>query len=272
MSGEFCDMPFFIADIIINSINENFDCKRLKMAIDTSDVKRYNLVITGSVGAGKSTISQLVSTILKKCCKHVITYPEFISVNFNNRPIGQDIFEMCMNKKISSSTFQNFVIDIWKTLFTENEYADLKDTLTINVFERLPHDAIFCFSKEQVGKNMTEEEYQTILKKYTSLKENFQIPTYENCTLARVSNDSDICNTIAEILNIIMNDILSGTVSTRVIGLEVSADKYKQRIEQRGRECEEKYEDTTLIHYNNYYDKLYKEISVSNRNVELSSL
>lgn len=260
MEREFCDMPGYIFNNVTENIESGFDSMRLKTVIETTEARKYNLVITGSIGAGKSTISQILSTILKKCCKYVISYPEYISLDFNNRPIGRDIFDMCMNKKISTSTFQNFVIDIWKTMFEENEYNISRDGLTINIFERLPHDAVFCFSKEQVGKSMSEDEYKTIYDKYSALETNYGIPTYENCKLKKVSNDSNIYNTVLEILDIIYEDILHNTNMTRVIGLVISEDKYKQRIKERGRESEEKYEDMTLLHYNQYYSQLFDMI------------
>ena len=262
MTCEFCELPNYLFNDIINDINKNFDLKNLSTVIKNTKSKRYNLVITGSIGVGKSTISQILSIILKDICL-VNTYPEYISVNYKNRPIGQDIFDMFMNKKISAATFQNFIIDMWIMMFKENKYDELGDKLTINVFERLPHDAVYCFAREQVGKSMTEYEFQTIVDKYDDLVDALDIPVYENCNLQKVSNDSQIPDTIIKILNIILSDLKCDVETTRVIGLMISEDKYKQRIQQRGRESEEKYEDTTLSHYDEYYKMLYSEIEAN---------
>ena len=174
-----------------------------------------------------------------------------------------DIFDMFMDKKISAATFQNFIIDMWIMMFKENKYDELGDKLIINVFERLPHDAVYCFAREQVGKSMTEYEFQTIVDKYDDLVDALDIPVYENCNLKRVTNDSQISDTIIKILNIILGDLKCDVETTRVIGLMISEDKYKQRIQQRGRESEEKYEDTTLSHYDEYYKMLYSEIEAN---------
>lgn len=260
MSSEFCILPEYIFENVIEEIIQNFDLEKMKSAIESSNGKRYNLVITGSIGVGKSTISQILSIILKKCCEYIDIYPEYISIKHKNRPIGNDIFDMFMDKQITSSTFQNFVIDIWKTMFEKNDYNTIKDKLRINIFERLPHDAVFCFTKEQVGKTMSQEEYATILTKYQDLIESLDIPTYDDCYLKNISNDSKIYNTIIEILKIIYHDIITEPNITRVIGLTVSNEKYKQRIKQRGRESEENYDIKTLDYYNRYYEKLFQDI------------
>lgn len=270
MTCEFCELPNYLFNDIINDINKNFDLENLSTVIKNTKSKRYNLVITGSIGVGKSTISQILSIILKDICL-VHTYPEYISVKYKNHPIGQDIFNMFMNNKISAATFQNFVIDMWITMFMENKYTDLCDRLTINVFERLPHDAVYCFTKEQVGKSITEHEFQTIVDKYNNLVDALKIPDYADCNLQRVTNDSKISDTIIKILNIILNDLKHDVETTRVIGLMISEYKHKQRIQQRGRESEENYEDITLLHYNEYYKLLYFEIE-SNSILEATDL
>lgn len=264
MCSEFCEIPKFIFKNIIEDIKKKFNFKSLERAINMTNINKYNLVITGSIGAGKSTISQIITYILKNYCKNTNIYPEYISVCFNNRPIGQDIFDMYMNNEITSSTFQNFIIDTWKTLFEKNNYTDITKEFTINIFERLPHDAVFCFSREQVGKTMTYEEYEIILQKYNQMERDIKIPTYNKCKFQKIHNDGDICDVIIEILNVIIGDMISNYDITRVIGLQISNEKYKQRIQQRGRESEEKYCDLILNHYNEYYNKLYDSIQKNN--------
>lgn len=258
MTSSFCELPKYVFENVIEDVKQNFDFETLKNAINSTTGKRYNLVITGSIGAGKSTISQILTLVLKNYC-NVIMYPEYISINYKNRPIGNDIFDMYMDKKITASTFQNFVIDIWKLIFEENGYNNVRDNMVINIFERLPHDAVFCFTKEQVGKKITNEEYETILTKYYNL-EKTGIPTYNDCCLKKISNDSKIYKTIVEILKVICDDIKNNSNITRVIGLTVSEDKFMHRIIQRGRESEENYDLDILTHYNNYYTDLYENI------------
>ena len=52
----FTNIPYQIIDDVLNSIDEKY-----KNEIDNINIpKHYNLVITGSVGVGKSTIAQLI--------------------------------------------------------------------------------------------------------------------------------------------------------------------------------------------------------------------
>ena len=273
MCSEFCNIQKDIFENIIEEVKKKFNFKSLERVIKMTNINRYNLVITGSIGAGKSTISQIMTYILKNYCKNTNIYPEYISTYFNNRPIGQDIFDMYMNHEITSSTFQNFILDIWRTLFEKNNYSFMTKEFTINIFERLPHDAVFCFSREQVGKTMTDEEYDIILQKYNQMKQDMNIPTYNTCKFKKICNDSNIIDVVVEILNIISGDLISDFDYdlTRVIGLQISNEKYKQRIQQRGRESEEKYCDYILEHYNEYYNELYKIIQKINLDNNLSS-
>ena len=128
----------FIIDSIINSIKKRVDIELFKPFVG----QNYNLIITGSVGVGKSTISELIHKILNDTL-NIKTYPEYINYKFGNLLPGLTLFDMMMMNKITPFTFQSFVFDIWNTLFEENNF---KHCNTFNMFCLIKHIYIFHIS------------------------------------------------------------------------------------------------------------------------------
>ena len=134
----------------------------------------YNLIITGTLGVGKTTTSKLINNILKY--KHIMVHMYLEYINYNK--VGQELFEMKMNDKVSPFTFQNYILDIWDDLLTEH---DFKNSKGINIFERLPYDAVYCFSqKEYLNGNMTKDEYETIINRYRAIINKHEMFEYDD--------------------------------------------------------------------------------------------
>ena len=228
-------------------------------------INNYNLVITGSVGVGKSTMCQIIYKILSILYDNIKIYPEYINWLFKDSHLNTDIalgrimLDSKLNGTISAVSFQNFVIDIWDNLLTNNNF---KSKSNINILERLPEDAIYCFSKECRNNNeMTQNEYESILEKYNNLIQKHDLIETKNCELIIINNEKELVVTVREILNIIINDLNQG-ITNRIIGLKVSEDEYIKRIQKRGRSCEV---DTIALdiyrHYNKYYSEYYSEFT-----------
>ena len=232
----------FIIDSIINSIKKRVDIELFKPFVG----QNYNLIITGSVGVGKSTISELIHKILNDTL-NIKTYPEYINYKFGNLLPGLTLFDMMMMNKITPFTFQSFVFDIWNTLFEENNF---KHCNTFNMFERLPFDALDCFVIK--NDNLTPVEKSVLNKRYQKFKIKHNFIEYTDCKKISVYN-YDLIECVIEILDIIKQDLIQG-VKNRAICLKVDESDYVKRMVSRGRISEQGYKNSTLKTFNDYYN------------------
>jgi len=240
----FVDKNLFIKTII-SYISNNQNIIKPELFKD----KKYNLIITGTIGVGKSTILQLISDILEYYDIKINKYPEYITYN----KTGQLLFEMKMNNKISTFTFQNYILDIWDTLLTENNFKHSKN---INIFERIPYDAVYCFSdKEYLKGNLTKDEYKMIITHYNDILQKHNMFEYsDQIKFSKIVNDN-INQTISDILNIIISDI-ENNITHRCIYLTVNnEDEYYKRLGIRDRNGEDKYTCQILNDYQRYYEQ-----------------
>lgn len=207
----------------------------------------YNLIITGTIGVGKTTILKLIDNILKFKRITVHKYLEYI--NYNH--VGQDLFQMKMNNKVSAFTFQNYILDIWDNLLNENEYSTSKG---INIFERIPYDAVYCFSqKEYQNGNITKNEYDIIIERYKNIINKHNMFEYDNTVKYSKINNDDIIKTITDIFNIIIDDVKNG-ITKRCICLNIDNNNvYYSRLGIRNRTDEDKYTQKILEDYKTYY-------------------
>lgn len=228
-------------DIIMNITEETESLRELCG-------EKYNLIITGSVGVGKSTISQCIYEIMRTRIKNVNKFPEYIST-----PTGQNMFEMMVEGKISSLTFQNYILDTWKFNLS---FANFGNNTAFNIFERLPHDSLFCFAKDCVSSGtLTSDEFSVLVARYNQILRLYEVPEYDNCPISVVENSQSISISLDKIIRIVKDDIKKG-INTRVIGLVLPENEYSRRIKSRGRKCEDKMDLRALSSYNLYYHKL----------------
>ena len=214
----------------------------------------YNLIITGTLGVGKTTIISLACNILKYNHIPVNRYLEYI--NYNN--VGRDLFQMKMNKKVSAFTFQNYILDIWDTLLTENDY---KNSIGINIFERIPYDAVYCFSqKEHETGNITDSEFNLIVERYKYIINKHNMFEYSDDIKYTKIINNDISETIGELFNTIITDIKNG-VTKRCICLDIeNKELYYERLGIRNRSDEDKYTRQILNDYKKYYSNKFDDI------------
>lgn len=247
----FVEIPQHIIENIIKK-NEHQNIKNIVP-------KNYNLILTGSVGVGKSTLSQLIYEYFKQLeIKNIQIYPEYIQYKYNNDDIGNTILDLRKQGVIDTETLQHFVLDIWNYQLEKNNFIQNN---SINILERLPDDAIYCFSKEAYEQGIiTQESYFNLCIKYQNIIKKYNVPTFKDCELKVVENDNLIV-TLNEILSIVEDDFKNG-IKNRIIGLKTNEKKYIQRIKQRGRISEIETDINIFKHYNKFYDNMYKEYSI----------
>jgi hypothetical protein len=213
----------------------------------------YNLIITGTLGVGKTTAIKLISNILKYNRIPVYKYLEYI--NYNN--VGQELFQMKMNDKVSAFTFQNYILDIWDDLLTENDYKHSKG---INIFERIPYDAVYCFSQKEYQNNkITSDEYDLIVKRYKYIINKHNMFEYSDDIKYTKLINNDISKTINDIFDIIIEDIKNG-ITKRCICLDIeNKELYYSRLGIRNRTDEDKYTKQVLDEYKEYYSNKFSK-------------
>lgn len=229
-------------------------------------LQNYNLVITGTIGAGKSTICESVVHILKQLFPQLslLTYPEFLYVN-NNR-LSSKLLAEKIHYNITSNTFQSYVLDSWWNIMNQN-----KDKQGFKLFERCIDDCVICFCNLE-NKHHTMNDLQ-LLSLYEDLKKlinQFDIPSYfSSSTSHNVSHFTRLTSTelnynIQTIFSIIAADLHNG-INNRIIGLYVEPEISKERIIMRSRTGESCYTDNQIEEYTNHYKKLFKMLEEGKR-------
>lgn len=237
---------------IIDNIIKNSEYQKIKNIVP----KNYNLILTGSVGVGKSTLSQLIYECFQQLeIENIQIYPEYIQYKYDNDNIGNTILDLRKQGVIDTETLQHFVLDIWNYQLEKNNFIQNN---SINILERLPDDAIYCFSKEAYEQGIiSQESYFNLCIKYQNIIKKYHVPTFKDCKLIVVENDNLIV-TLNKILSIIEDDFKNG-IKNRIIGLKTEEKKYIQRIKQRGRISEIETDINIFKRYNKFYDNMYEE-------------
>lgn len=219
----------------------------------------YNIIITGSVGVGKSTVSQILYEILKDVFDNIQIYPEYIKHEFNNVPLGNLMLDARINNVISAETFQHFVLDIWDNQLKQKQF---KKGNSINILERLPEDAVSCFTKEAYDDGeISELAWNNINQKLININEKYNVPKNSDCEFKLVDNNNELSTTIQTIINTIIDDVKNG-IKNRVFGLIINKDEYRKRIVRRGRQSEINNDTSIYDRYNDYYSNLYDCLSL----------
>lgn len=207
--------------------------------------KNYRLVITGPIASGKST---LLSMLLKLFSDFKVeTFKEFINTD---KEIGHIMLSRFINNKISDCTFQNYIMD-------EYNNNNISDEYNICLFEKIPDDSIFCFSKfAYLNGNLTFNEYDSLVQKLAKTRCKFNLPVYSKIIV--LTEDQTIKEKLLSILEQIYYDI-NHNIMERIFGLQISLEKEKEYIKKRNRNAEENYSDEYLLRIINYYNNLYEE-------------
>lgn len=109
------------------------------------------LIISGPVGAGKTTI-------IKMLCEKLANEKVFISNEFNSTNAGQALLTERISGKLRSQILQAYVLNYWEQLLKE----DLKSKYTHIIFERDPLESIVMFAMKEYNNNpKTTEDFLT---------------------------------------------------------------------------------------------------------------
>lgn len=210
----------------------------------------YNLVITGTVGSGKSTRCEALYHIFSLCDIKINTYPEYISIDDD---MSKNMLKKKIDGDISSNTFQSYILDSWEKLLSSNNEPGL------NLYERCIDDSFVCFCNI-ANKDNTISELQllSLFERLLKINNKYKVPSYfdKNIHFTEIQSN-DVNFNIKQIVDIMISDIKSN-IKKRIIGLSISDFNSKERIKQRSRDAEDNYTMDVIRLFNSHYNKLFK--------------
>ena len=244
-------------------------------AITINALNNYSLAITGTIGAGKSTVCESLVYIFNTIFPdvHIVAYPEFLFVK--DSELSGNILSAKINGNISSNTLQSYILDNWNHIMKQN--ASLQG---FRLFERCVDDCVSCFCNiENKYGNLSDAQFMSLYEELKKIDERYDIPTYFNNEDENISHftklySNDLNYNLQKIMSIISNDILNG-INKRIIGLSVLPKTSKERISIRNRDGETGYSDEQLFMYSVHYEKLFDMLDKGkriNRFVDMGAL
>ena len=239
------------------------------------DFKGYNLIITGSIGMGKSTLLESIHNCLNYNNINHYSFPEFVMTNYSNINISETLLEMKLKGILSGITTQNFILDIWE--YNLNKYEMYKNKVSRNnivLWDRTPEDvgiftkALINYEKYKNIKlnnhtiNSDENEftnlcYNNIIERSNKIMKKYNIKKYslednnKPCYISMIRSNIDLM--LLSVLNIIKDDIEKGLCNNRIIHLKTNRLDQHKNIQNRNRGGEDKYYDKPLINNDDEY-------------------
>ena len=209
---------------------------------EVSVLPKYSLVISGTIGAGKSTlIKRLLAHFHVKNmkCGHI---PEYIDTKN-----GPEMLEKWTNGEITLEEFQEYINGV-----TEKLNKDLCDkALDVKIYERTPIESAIIFSIES-------PTYENILNSAKSLHERFAIPNPCQDIEDIIIMDANLPEEelFKQVATIVQNDMDFG-ITKRILYLRVNLLNSLKRIKFRGRRSEKNYSVPYLQKIFLRYEKLF---------------
>ena len=239
------------------------------------DFKGYNLIITGSIGMGKSTLLESIHNCLNYNNINHYSFPEFVMTNYSNINISETLLEMKLKGILSGITTQNYILDIWE--YNLNKYEMYKNKISRNnivLWDRTPEDvgiftkALINYEKYKNIKlnnhaiNSDENEFNTqcynnIIDRSDKIMEKYNIKKYsiednnKPCYVSMIRGNIDLM--LISVLNIIKDDIEKNLTNNRIIHLKTDRLDQHKNIQNRNRGGEDNYYDKPLIDSDNEY-------------------
>lgn len=212
----------------------------------------YNIVITGTIAAGKSTKCDLfreLMILVDRELTHSCFYPEYL-IHSN---IGSIMLQKLHDGTVSNITFQHYIMDEFYNILRKRPLRN------INLFERCPDDATFIFCK-----GIEEDQLTPLYKRAAKIAAEFNIPTFIESIppyfFRRIENYGS--GTFDEMLDIIEKDIdimidTGATTMHRIFGLVVTPEESLMRLRIRNRDAESDCDMAFMQKCYENYNELY---------------
>ena len=186
------------------------------------------IVLNGLVGVGKTTVLNELKTHLPNC---FVAY-EYIDVLDN----AEKYLNKYLKGVITAHGFQHYILDYYEDVANQLKDSDYDYILV----ERSPIEGIIFFAKQDLlNKRMTQYEYDELLER---AKRMWFYPDIRTDNAITIKTDDMTTEQIAKLIITFINDF-----DINIFKLRAEAKTLKQRIQQRGRECEIKHYDDDYI-------------------------
>ena len=212
----------------------------------------YNIVITGTIAAGKSTKCDLfreLMLVVDKNLEHSCLYPEYLM----HSDIGNIMLQKLHDGTISNITFQHYIMDEFNNILAK------RPPRNINLFERCPDDATFIFCR-----GMDNDQLTPIFKRSAAIAKRFNIPRFiESIPPYFFTKMENYSNSVFDtMLDTMEKDVQTMVkynlkIMHRIFGLVVSPEESYARLRARNRAAENDCDIAFMkVCYNNY-NELY---------------
>lgn len=201
--------------------------------------QKYDLVITGAIGAGKSTLANNIFEYFKNQYQSIAMIPEYIDGMRN----GNMMLSKFIEGQLSPKEFQKYIsmaIDILNYETRDN---------TFRIFERTPIENAEIFVPNSDAYEDTKADAELLHKKYN-------IPLVPGPYCVKVDanlGEEDVFN---EVKKIVESD-LKQKKRQRVIFLSVDFETALNRINKRNRKAEKSYTHEYLKTIIERYESLF---------------
>ena len=201
----------------------------------------YRLVLSGTIGAGKSALLEKTAQYLRMKGNKVGCVREYIDAHKN----GSKMLADWIQGKISLQEFQDF-ISICHVI--DNEKIEM---CPIKIYERSPYEGAVVFTKDTYC-------YRHVLDQANELHTQYGIPYPFPCDSVTIDANRPIDEVFEAVKEIVDKD-LEQNVNKRVIYLKVTLETSVERIKARGRVTEESYNEGYLMNLIDAYEELFSQ-------------
>ena len=233
-------------------------------------IARYICVITGAIGAGKTTVFKKINEILKnKYENDVLSIPEYIDSPENGELYRRNL-EAYLHGGLNDQTFQNMIQFYYEQALNPVAFKD-----KIVIMERSMSDSISIFCNLAFHRGRLDITNFSLLHGVCLIKDravncpNFFIGNFEFARIDSTLSESGVTD---QILKIIDSDLRNG-VKNRVFGLDCHFSVCKDRINKRSRIDEASVYDHTYTSLNaSMYSNLYSFLEKSPHSIQFTQL
>jgi hypothetical protein len=213
---------------------------------------RYDLVITGPVGIGKSTRCDYISSLLTSIAVPVSAFPEYLLGDHSH--MSEQLLVEKIEGGISDQTFQSYVLDQWINIAKSKNIRE-----TFNIYERCVDDSILCFCNISNEKGeLTDLALQNLYNEARNISRVYGLPSYFDADMQfKLIKSKNKVSDTSRIIDIVANDLRTG-IHKRIIGLSLDNISCFERVRERNRDGENKYTLNLISKFVDHYKKLYE--------------
>lgn len=230
----------------------------------------HNIVFTGAIGVGKSTLAdKTYNTILSQIANNKLQHKcLFVKEYIDGDSVGPVMLQKCLTGEIDDFTFQSYIMHYYDKAYEaiNNDIKSNPNTTYYIIHERLVDDSVYIFSNNAMRSGkltniqiaLLYDQMESIHSRYPFIPRYFGNPrsVLDAFTVNLVDNSHQI--NMSYIMKFIPESCNSN--STLILMLNASPEICLERVLSRGRECERVYTIQSLEKGLNDYMTIYNRM------------